>query len=345
MVSVVLASAIALGTLMVVTVLVTLMTGSVFAAGVVVALIAIAYTVLAYYGFITVAVKGNQVDLGIWDIVKDTPVPATTTPTPAPLRGKEVYHVGDDQFTYDDAPAVCAAYGGDLATQDQIESAYSSGAEWCGYGWSAGGMALFPTQHATWDLLQREVDVKKRTACGRPGVNGGYFDPALKFGVNCYGVKPDGSAIFPQPPPGTDLKAFNDRVAAFKLQLKNFFLAPFNRTVWAEASPTVAGYGSQFSQNIGGLAGSAAYTTPAPPSISAGTSVGTPALASTTVNASPTQNVAAPVAPAPPAYSGATVYHVGDTITFAGASYKMVEGAGAPGFAPDRPGDHLWQKV
>ena len=344
MVSVVLASAIAIGTLMVVTILVTLMTGSVFAAGVVVALIAIAYTVLVYYGFITVAVTGNLLDLRIWDVVK-APAPATATPTAAPLRGKEVYHVGDDRFTYDDAPAVCAAYGGDLATQDQVESAYSSGAEWCGYGWSAGGMALFPTQHATWNLLQMEVDVKKRTACGRPGVNGGYFDPALKFGVNCYGVKPAGSAILPQPPPGTDLKAFNDRVATFKSQLKNFFLAPFNRTTWAEASPTIAGYGSQFSQNIGGLAGSTTYTTPAPTAIDAGTSVGTPVLAATTVNASPAQQVAAPVAPAPPAYSGATIYRTGDTVSFGGSSYKMVEAAGSPGYAPDRVGDHLWQKV
>ena len=27
--------------------------------------------------------------------------------------------------------------------------------------------------------------------CGNPGINGGYFaNPDLKFGVNCYGIKP-----------------------------------------------------------------------------------------------------------------------------------------------------------
>ena len=351
MVSVVLASAIAIGTLMVVTVIVTLMTDSILAAGVVVALIAIAYTVLVYYGFITVAVRGNEVDISVWDVISAaTPVPLPAVPEPpaAPLRGKEVYYVGDNRFNYDEAPAVCAAYGGDLATQEQVESAFSSGAEWCGYGWSAGGVALFPTQHSTWELLQREVDVKKRTSCGRPGVNGGYFDPALKFGVNCYGVKPDGSAIFPQPPPGTDMKAFNDRVALFKTQLKDFFLAPFNRQTWAIASPTIAGYGTQFSQNIGGLAGSAgAGTTPLPPTVSTAPTVGSPALSTTTVNASPAQQAAAPVvtAPSSPAYSGSKVYRVGDMVSFSGSTYKMVEGAGAPGYAPDRPGDRLWQKV
>jgi hypothetical protein len=64
-----------------------------------------------------------------------------------------------------------------LASLEQVIEAYNSGAEWCGYGWTAGGMALYPTQKKTWEELQREVDPGKRTACGRPGVNGGYFDP------------------------------------------------------------------------------------------------------------------------------------------------------------------------
>lgn len=346
MVSVALASAIAIGTLMIVTIVVTLMTGSVLAAGVVIVLIAIAYTVLVYYGFLNVTVTGNQVDISLWDVV-DAVTPKPLPPSSlAPVRGKEVYYVGDNRFTYDEAPAVCAAYGGDLASQDQVESAFSDGAEWCGYGWSAGGVALFPTQRATWELLQKEADTSKRTACGRPGVNGGYFDPSLKFGVNCYGVKPEGSAILPQPPPGTDMKAFNDRVAKFKAQLKDFFLAPFNRTTWADASPTLVGYGSQFSQNIGGLAGSASVTsTPAPPVVDGGSSVGFPAPTATQINAPASAAVAAPVAPAAPEYSGTKTYAVGETIRFNGSTYRMVEAAGGPGYAPNRPGDRLWQKV
>jgi hypothetical protein len=110
-------------------------------------------------------------------------------------------------------------------------------------------------------------------------VNGGYFDPSLKFGVNCYGVKPNGTAILPTPLPGTDMKAFNDRVASFKARLKDFFLNPFNRTTWSSS------YGSQFAQNIGGLADSAGGTMPAPSIVSAGTTVGVPATSTTTANA------------------------------------------------------------
>lgn len=356
MVSVALASAIAIGTLMIVTIVVTLMTGSVLAAGVVVALIAIAYTVLVYYGFLNVKVTGTQVDISLWDVVDAvTPKPMPVS-TLAPVRGKEVYYVGDNLFTYDEAPAVCAAYGGDLASQDQVESAFADGAEWCGYGWSAGGVALFPTQRATWELLQKEADTSKRTACGRPGVNGGYFDPSLKFGVNCYGVKPEGSAILPQPPPGTDMKTFNERVAKFKTQLKDFFLAPFNRTTWADASPTLAGYGSQFSQNIGGLAGSSAATSTPQSTVSSGSGVGYPYSGTTlplsTVETNRRQDDTTPMEiPTPtstttssaPAYSSTKTYSVGDKVSFKGSIYTMVEGAGAPGFAPDRPGDRLWQ--
>lgn len=292
MVSVALASAIAIGTLMIVTILVTLMTGSILAAGVVVALIVIAYTVLVYYGFVNVKISGNEVDVSVWDITAQGPAPApVSTQTLAPLRGKEVYHVGDDQFSYDDAPAVCAAYGADLATQEQVESAFSGGAEWCGYGWSAGGMALYPTQHATWERLQKEVDPKKRTACGRPGVNGGYFDPTLKFGVNCYGVKPDGTALFPTPLPGTDMKAFNDRVASFKARLKDFFMSPFNRQTWSSS------YGAQFAQNIGGLADSVGGTMLPSTAVSAGTTVGVPATSPSSANA-PVGSPAGTAAPA-----------------------------------------------
>ena len=36
------------------------------------------------------------------------------------------------------------------------------------------------------------VAAGKGDECGKPGINGGYFsDPTMKFGVNCYGVKPD----------------------------------------------------------------------------------------------------------------------------------------------------------
>ena len=52
-------------------------------------------------------------------------------------------------------------------------------------------MILFPTQKNTWDKLQK-LDKKYRNNCGRPGVNGGYIaNPYVKFGVNCFGKKPE----------------------------------------------------------------------------------------------------------------------------------------------------------
>ena len=103
---------------------------------------------------------------------------------------KEVFNFANNKYNYDDAQAICKAYGAELATYDQIENSYNNGSEWCNYGWSADQMAYFPTQKETWKKLQS--DDKKKNACGRPGVNGGYMaNPKIKFGVNCYGVKPE----------------------------------------------------------------------------------------------------------------------------------------------------------
>jgi hypothetical protein len=104
----------------------------------------------------------------------------------------EVFNVANNIYTYDDAQTVCSIYGAKLATYDQIERSYQNGGEWCNYGWSDGQMAFFPTQKSSYERLQKSDKTKNK--CGRPGVNGGYMaNPKLKFGVNCYGKKPDPS--------------------------------------------------------------------------------------------------------------------------------------------------------
>ena len=101
----------------------------------------------------------------------------------------EVFNVGNNLYTYDDAKTLCSSYGARLATYDEIELAYNKGAEWCNYGWSDNQMAFFPTQKSTWKKLQE--DPKTKNNCGRPGVNGGYMtNPNIRFGANCYGKKP-----------------------------------------------------------------------------------------------------------------------------------------------------------
>ena len=104
--------------------------------------------------------------------------------------GNEVFNISTNAYTYDEAKAVCSIYGAELATYDQIEQSYNNGAEWCNYGWSEGQMAYFPTQKNTWTELQKNPKAKNN--CGRPGINGGFMaNPSLKFGVNCFGKKPD----------------------------------------------------------------------------------------------------------------------------------------------------------
>ena len=266
--------AIAAGFMGILTLFVLFSTGSVVAVACMWIVFGIILVVLSYYGFI------NLDDLTKPSTPSPTPVPtpapsttpSSTTSTPGPKVGSEVFHIFQNQFTYADAPAVCAAYGAELATLEQIIDAYNHGAEWCGYGWSAGGFALYPTQKATWETLQGEVDQTKRTACGRPGVNGGYFDPTTKFGVNCFGFKPKGDVKLPLPPPGTDPTAFANAVAGFKKMLNSFKVDPYSRVEWSGYDSTLIGYGKQFTQNYGGLAGTAPTATSASSSTGAANS-------------------------------------------------------------------------
>lgn len=188
-------------------------------------------------GYLDIKTTPTGLDIGFYEKSPAPAPPTSIIPEPKSLEQKEVFNVGGNEFTYDEAPAVCAAYGADLATYDQVNAAYEAGAEWCGYGWTQGGMALFPTQESTWELLQQEMDTSKRTACGRPGVNGGYFNPQNKFGVNCYGVKPGSKGQkFPLPTPGTDTAQFDKMVDKFKSMISKFSVSAFNRDGWSEWS-------------------------------------------------------------------------------------------------------------
>jgi len=210
------------------------MTGSVLATIIVVTIIGMVIYTLYKMGYITVGYDtGGTLNVGYHETA---PSPTSSKKSePKNLEVSEVFYVGGNDYVYDEASAVCAAYGADLATYDEVNDAYAAGGEWCGYGWTQGGMALFPTQQATWELLQQEADATKRTACGRPGVNGGYFNPSNKFGVNCYGVKPGNKHMkFPLPVPGTDTGAFNKLVDKYKGMLSRMTVDAFNRTGWSE---------------------------------------------------------------------------------------------------------------
>ena len=75
-------------------------------------------------------------------------------PVPEIRFKKQVFNIPGNYYSYDNAKALCQAYGSNLATYKQIENSYRNGGEWCNYGWSDGQMALFPTQQSTFNNLQ-----------------------------------------------------------------------------------------------------------------------------------------------------------------------------------------------
>jgi len=147
---------------------------------------------------------------------------------------KEVFHIGNQDFTYKQAKCKCASYGARLATKSEVIETYNKGGDWCSYGWSEGQSAYYPTQKCTWDKLQRQGKNNKYS-CGMPGVNGGFFsNPKLKFGVNCYGVKPKGKAVV-QKKPKCKKKDFCERERNYNAshKLGTDDIIPFNHKKWS----------------------------------------------------------------------------------------------------------------
>jgi hypothetical protein len=153
---------------------------------------------------------------------------------------KQVFNIPGNYYDYNNAKALCKAYGAELATYKQLEEAYDSGAEWCNYGWSQGQMALFPTQQKTFDNLQKIPGHEHD--CGRPGINGGYIaNPNVRFGVNCYGNKPkideEERTIMenasPYPVTMEDI-AFQKQVDYWKQHVDDIIVSPFNNKTWSQ---------------------------------------------------------------------------------------------------------------
>ena len=192
---------------------------------------------------ISTSIKGlftrePEVDINITRISDDE------TPHDEPISEityeKQVFHVPGNRYDFSDARAICAAYGGKLASYDQIEQAYEDGGEWCGYGWSEEQMALYPTQKKSFNRLQKIKGHEHD--CGRPGVNGGYIaNPNVKFGVNCYGYKPkitpaeqqlmETSQLYPKT---KDEKKMEQKIYDWRSKLSEILVAPFNKTTWSK---------------------------------------------------------------------------------------------------------------
>jgi hypothetical protein len=173
------------------------------------------------------------------DIVIDQ---STVQPAPVPTIKfkKQVFNIPGNYYNYNNAKALCKAYGAELATYEQLEKAYNSGAEWCNYGWSANQLALFPTQLKTFNTLQTIKG--HENDCGRPGINGGYIaNPQVRFGVNCYGNKPKITSeeeelmktSSPYPVTLQDT-VFQKKVDFWKDKVDEILVSPFNHNSWGQ---------------------------------------------------------------------------------------------------------------
>jgi len=153
---------------------------------------------------------------------------------------KEVFTVSKNDYTYYDAAPLCKALGAQLASFDEVKDAWRQGADWCNYGWVKGQMAVYPTQKGTYEELQMGPDDQKG-ACGKVGLNGGYFDnPELKFGVTCVGKRPsqsqhDVNAITSgstRPLTASGIE-FEKKVMRFKDESDSLGILPFNKERWS----------------------------------------------------------------------------------------------------------------
>ena len=189
---------------------------------------------------------------GIKNIFSDTPE-IDITVTPPPSKGdsqspdpvpeikieKQVFHIPDNKYTYENAKAICKAYGSRLANYSEIKKSEEKGGDWCSFGWSEGQYAYYPTQLHKWKKLQ---NIKGHEHdCGRPGINGGYIaNPNVKFGVNCYGYKPkitqqeaqmmEHTPLYPRT---QEEKNFDKRVDYWRNNITEILVAPFNHNNWS----------------------------------------------------------------------------------------------------------------
>ena len=195
--------------------------------------IIIAYYTLDYYdiGILEVPQRLFQYLLGIENRVYPVTV-SSSGKNSVDKSHNQVFNVKNNVYTYDEAHLVCKSIGAELATLEQVMDAYKSGANWCNYGWTQEQLALYPIQRSYWKGLQKKS--RKKYQCGYPGVNGGYFrNTNLKFGVNCYGPKPD---PLEHERIKKDIHDLNDDIfySNINFNRENIQILPFSSNKWSK---------------------------------------------------------------------------------------------------------------
>ena len=90
-------------------------------------------------------------------------------------KDTQLYHIFKNVYTFDEAKEECVKRNGVLADPQQLANAYTSGANWCSWGWTGDGTAYLPS---------KTKDCNKDIGL----LNGKKIDPYLRLGTNCYGV-------------------------------------------------------------------------------------------------------------------------------------------------------------
>lgn len=159
----------------------------------------------------------------------------SSTPSITNQKEPEVFNIKENIYTLDDAPAVCGALGADVASIEQLVQAHKNGADWCNVGWTKDGIAAYPIQQSTFDIMQKNKP-EKRNICGKVGINIVRNDPNLLYGVNCYGVKPSPKGDEKIRPVllSDSQQQINAKIAELQKNLNNIGVAPFNSDKWSE---------------------------------------------------------------------------------------------------------------
>jgi len=181
----------------------------------------------------------TNTDVCIMEKAPEKPKPVNLNVPILPIieNKKEVFHIANQDYTYDQAKCKCESYSGRLATKDEVTDAYNNGANWSTYGWSDKQSAFYPIQKCYWDKIQSEnerLPDNQKKFSGMPGINGGFFaNPQIKFGVNCYGIKPKGNIVKakqPYCPPMNFCKLESNYQASHKLDTDE--IVGFNDEQW-----------------------------------------------------------------------------------------------------------------
>ena len=87
----------------------------------------------------------------------------------------QLYHIFKNVYTFDEAKEECVKRNGVLADPQELANAYTSGANWCSWGWTNDGNAY---------LLSKTKECNQDVGI----LNGKKIDPYLRLGTNCYGI-------------------------------------------------------------------------------------------------------------------------------------------------------------